>query len=297
MNVLKQIVLGPDGKLRFLWRAVLFYTVSNYLLFPLSDRLFERLAPALHVTPGLNAGSTALEDSLSFIVVLISTGAFALYERRRVDSYGLPVNRALSFQTFEGAVVGLLMPGLVGIGMFALGGMQIQGLNNTGSALAYSALAWLAANILIGITEEFWFRSYFQLTLWKSIGFWPSSIAIALIFAAEHYFFKAGENLWDVITLVSLSLLMSYSILRTGTLWFAVGFHAAFDYTQLFLIGTPNGAEIPAGRLFNVTFNGPTWLTGGVLGTEASFLLYPLIALAYFYIWWRYRKNPPLRPQ
>jgi len=23
---------------------------------------------------------------------------------------------------------------------------------------------------------------------------------------------------------------MSYSILRTGTLWFAVGFHMAFDY-------------------------------------------------------------------
>jgi uncharacterized protein len=296
MNALKQIVLGPDGKLRFLWRAVLFYTVSNYLLFPLSDRLFERLALALHVTPGLNAGSIALEDTLSFIVVLISTGALALYEHRRVDSYGLPVNRAFSFQTFEGAVVGLLMPGLVGIGMFALGGMQIQGLNNTGSALAYSAVAWLAANILIGINEEFWFRSYFQQTLWKSIGFWPSSIVIALIFAAEHYFFKTGENLWDVITLVSLSLLMSYSILRTGTLWFAVGFHAAFDYTQLFLIGTPNGAEIPAGRLFNVTFNGPAWLTGGVLGTEASFLLYPLIALAYLYIWRRYRNNPPLQP-
>ena len=91
--------------------------------------------------------------------------------------------------------------------------------------------------------------------------------------------------------------LMCYSVLRTGTLWFAVGFHIAFDYMQLFVIGTPNGKLIPVGRLLNVTFNGPAWLTGGVLGTEASFLMYPMIALAWLYIWWRYRANPALEPK
>ena len=75
------------------------------------------------------------------------------------------------------------------------------------------------------------------------------------------------KTVWDVITLVSLSLLLSYSMLRTGTLWFAVGFHFAFNYMQLFVIGTPNGARFPVGRLLNTRFNGPAWLTGGVLGT------------------------------
>jgi hypothetical protein len=131
--------------------------------------------------------------------------------------------------------------------------------------------------------------------LWKSIGFWPSATAIALVFAAEHYFFKPGENVWDVITLVSLSLLLSYSLLRTGTLWFAVGFHIAFDYMQLFVIGTPNGSRPPVGRLFDVRFTGPAWLTGGVLGTEASFLMYPAIALLWLYVWWRYRHQTPLQ--
>jgi len=159
-----------------------------------------------------------------------------------------------------------------------------------------SALAWLVANVCVAIAEEFWFRSYLQQTLWKSIGFWPSAIVIALIFAAEHYFFKQGENVWDMITLVSLSLLLSYSMLRTGTLWFAVGFHFAFDYMQLFVIGTPNGAQFPAGRMLDARFNGPAWLTGGALGTEASFLMYLAIALLWLYVWRRYRANPPLRP-
>jgi hypothetical protein len=146
------------------------------------------------------------------------------------------------------------------------------------------------------VAEEFWFRSYFLQALWKSLGFWPASIVIALIFAADHYFFKTGENVWDVITLVSLSLMMCYSVLRTGTLWFAVGFHIAFDYMQLFVIGTPNGARLPQGRLLDASFDGPAWLTGGVLGTEASFLMYPMIALLWLYIWWRFRANPPASP-
>jgi len=126
------------------------------------------------------------------------------------------------------------MAGAVALGMIVLGGMQIIGWAGTGSAVMLSALTWLVANVCVAIAEEFWFRSYLQQTLWKSIDFWPSATVIALIFAAEHYFFKQGENVWDVITLVSLSLLLSYSMLRTGTLWFAVGFHFAFDYMQLF---------------------------------------------------------------
>src|SRR5690242_7824316 len=188
------------------------------------------------------------------------------------------------------------MASAVASGMILLGGVEIDGLAGNGSALTLSALAWLGATACVGLGEELWFRSYLQQTLWKSFGFWPAATVIALIFAAEHYFFKEGENVWDVITLVSLSLLLSYSMLRTHTLWFAVGFHFAFNYMQLFVIGTPNGARFPVGRLLNTRFNGPAWLTGGVLGTEASFLIYPAIALLWLYIWWRYHANPPLRP-
>lgn len=293
---LKHVFIGSHGKLRAIWRAAIFYAAGEWLVFPLLDRALSLAARPLHLTQGFTAGNIALSEFANFLTALICTGAFALYERRRVDSYGLPVNRAFSWQTFEGAAAGVIMAGAVAVGMIALGGMQIRGLASSGSALAFSALAWLGANICIGVAEEFWFRSYFQQTLWKSIGFWPATTVIALIFAAEHYFFKQGENVWDVITLVSLSMLLSYTMLRTGALWFAVGFHIAFDYMQLFVIGTPNGSHFPAGRLLDVRFNGPPWLTGGVLGTEASFLMYPVIALLWLYVWWRYRANPPLQP-
>ena len=289
----KRLLIGPDRKLRMLWRAAIFFALAYWVLPLALDPAFGFVAERLHLAAGLTAANVAINEIENFIVALICTAIFARHERRRVDSYGLPVGRAFGARTGEGALAGIVMAGTVGAAMYLLGGMRIHGLATAGSALALSALAWLGANLCVGVAEEFWFRSYFLQTLWKSIGFWPASIVIALIFASDHYFFKTGENVWDVITLVSLSLMMCYSVLRTGTLWFAVGFHIAFDYMQLFVIGTPNGARVPQGRLLEASFQGPEWLTGGVLGTEASFLMYPMIALVWLYIWWRFRANPP----
>jgi membrane protease YdiL (CAAX protease family) len=295
-ETLKQAFIGTDGKLRPFLRAVIYYVVGTFLLFPALDWLFELLGHLLDLKRELAPAYIGLGELRNFSNALVCTAGFALYERRRVDGYGLPIDRALFRQTLAGTAAGVLTAGAVALGMLALGGMQIKGFATSGGALIYSAWSWLVASFCVGIAEEFWFRSYLQQTLWKSIGFWPASIVIALIFAAEHYFFKSGENVWDVITLVALSLLLSYSMLRTGTLWFAVGFHFAFDYLQLFVIGTPNGSLVPVGRLLDVQFDGPTWLTGGVLGTEASFLMYPAIALLWLYVWRRYRANPSLRP-
>lgn len=296
-DAIRHALFGSDGKLRFVWRAVIFYFFGEYVVFPALEWLYELAARSFGIPDSLNAAAVGFGEFRNFFTALICTGLFALYERRRIDSYGLQLGAALKSPTFEGAAVGIAECGLVAAGMMTLGGMHVHGLALSGAALLIMPLAWLAACISVGLAEEFWFRAYFQQTLWKSIGFWPSSIAIALIFAAEHYFYKQGENIWDVISIVSFSLLASYSIRRTGTLWFAVGYHAAFDFMQLFVIGTPNGSAIPVGRLLDVTFTGPAWLTGGVLGTEASFLDYPALALAWLFVWWRYRANPAFEPK
>ena len=61
--------------------------------------------------------------------------------------------------------------------------------------------------------------------------------------------------------------------------------------SQLFIIGTKNGDRTPVNHLLNVQFQGPAWITGGVLGTEASFLMYPSLVLMFLYLWWRFRRE------
>jgi membrane protease YdiL (CAAX protease family) len=286
---MRALLLGPDGRLRLIWRAVLFFVLAYWLLPFALDPLWRFIAARLQVAADFTAANIGLQELENLLVALIGTAIFALYEQRRIDSYGLPLAQCFGIFTAEGLLAGLIMAAAVAAGMYFLGGMQVRGFANNGTGLAIAALAWLAANLCVGIAEEMWFRGYLLQTLSKSIGFWPASVVISLLFTADHYFFKTGENIWDVITLMSLSLLLCYSVRKTGTLWFAVGFHVAFDYMQLFVIGTPNGARIPQGRLLDSSFEGPAWLTGGVLGTEASFLMYPAIALLWLYLWRRYR--------
>lgn len=289
-------LLVSNGRLRFIWRALLFFALFMFVAPLLTGPLANWAFDALHLNNSLSAANTAFGESVLLLEALLATAVFAIYERARIDSYGLPIARALGQQTWEGVAAGILMAAFVAAGMLLLGGLQVHGLATTGVALGASALAWLGANIVVGVAEEFAFRSYLLQTLWRSLGFWPATAVTTAIFVALHYFFKDGENIWDVITLTGLSVLLCYTVRRTGMLWFAVGFHVAFDFMQFFVIGTPNGGRSPVAPMLDASFNGPAWLTGGTLGTEASLLMYPAIILLWLYVEWRYRNAPAWSP-
>jgi uncharacterized protein len=293
----KGMVFGADRKLRPIWRPILYLLAAFAAIQSLFVVMDAVLGPPPPGPLPFDPLDLSLVEGVNLAAALLVTGLFAWCERRRIDSYGLPVERALGLPTFEGFVIGVIQSGLIALAMLALGAMRIHGLALSGPAIATSAVAWLGACLCIGIGEEYLFRGYFLQSLWKAIGFWPASIVIAAMFAGVHYLLKPGENAADLIALVSFSLLCCYSVRRTGNLWFAVGLHVAYDFMQLFVIGTPNGGQIPSGRLLDSSFSGPAWLTGGPLGTEASWLAYPLDALAFAYLWWRFRKHPSIGPR
>ncbi|HKE36194.1 MAG TPA: type II CAAX endopeptidase family protein [Candidatus Baltobacteraceae bacterium] len=279
-----------------IWRAFLYFGLASWIALPLADRLWAYLAAQLHIGTELSAGSTFFYELELLVVAALVTGVLAFFERRRIDDYGMPLKGAFGALFWEGLLVGLIWAGLDAVVMIALGGMRISGLALGGWVLVRAAASWAVANVMVGVAEEFWYRSYFLQTLWKGLGFWPAAIVVSLIFTSDHYFYKSGENLYDVVSLLAFGIFACYTVLRTGSLWFVVGAHAAYDFMQFFVIGSPNGTQIPVDRLFNVTFPGPAWLTGGVLGTEASVIEYPVCALAFLYVWWRFKKRASFSP-
>jgi membrane protease YdiL (CAAX protease family) len=293
---ISRVFLGTDGSLRPIIRALIYAALAFWALSAdwFLGPVLQRAANALGVS-GLSAGTVAFYETVNLVTALLLTWIFARVEGRRVGDYGLPLREAFGARFSEGFAIGVVNAGAVALGMIALGGMTVGGLALHGGAIFWGALAWLGANVLVGLGEELLFRGYLLQTLWTSLSFWPAATLLSLWFAADHYFFKLGENLWDVITLVSLGLWACYTVLRTGSLWLAVGYHAAFDYMQLFVIGTKNGGVAPVDHLLNTSFHGPAWVTGGELGTEASFLMYPSIALMFIYVWRRFKDNPAVR--
>jgi membrane protease YdiL (CAAX protease family) len=283
MSGVKWLFVGPDG-LRHGWRFLIFAAVIFLVVQFLEQPAIAFLAAKCHVDrSALSAPSIIVSDGFDLIVILIVTGVAARLERRRIDSYGLPINEAFGGRFWNGAITGLAAIAFVGVGMLITGGMRVHGVALHGAEIITAPVLWLLAMLLVGVMEEYLFRGYALQSLWRAAGFWPAALITTAVFAGDHLE-KPHENAIDIGMIFALALLLCISVRVTGSLWWAVGWHAAFDFGQLFIIGTANGGRMPVGRLMDVTFPGPAWITGGELGTEASYLMIPVVLGTFIYI-------------
>jgi len=286
------IFIGPDG-LRAGWRFLLFALGIELGALVVEEPLAQVLARYFAINlRELSAPALLIREFVFCLSVFLVTGIAALAERRSIDSYGLPIEQAFGKFFWKGMLAGLLVVLFVAGAMILSGAMVLHGLALHGSDLAMFTLLWFVANILIGLSEEYTFRGYGLQSLWRGAGFWPAALITTTIFAGDHLE-KPGENAMDIGMIFFLGLILCLSVRKTGSLWWAVGWHAGFDFGQLFLIGTRNGGQTPVGRLFNVTFPGPAWLNGGELGTEASVFMVPAAIATFIYVIWFLRRLPP----
>jgi uncharacterized protein len=168
--------------------------------------------------------------------------------------------------------------------LFLAGGYTISGLAVHGGEALRSAVLWALAFLFIGLYEEIYFRGYPLATLARGLGFrgfWPAALLLSLAFGALHYFNKPMETWMDFASVTLIGLFFCVSIRRTGSVWFATGWHFAYNFGSMFLFGGPNtgnqGRPIP-GHLLDSAFHGPAWLTGGPMGPEASVFIFLVIA-------------------
>jgi uncharacterized protein len=282
-----------NGKeLRAGWRLIVFCIL--YFVF---DFVLGKGMQHLSVPNDLDPVGLIIFDAGTLAVALLATAIMARFEHRSLAVYGIPRLHDLFGRMFwRGALWGLAMPAAIIFMMFLAGGYRVLGLNLTGAALLEFAVLWLVANLFIGFGEEILFRSYFLYTLADGIGFWPAALFNAIGFGALHYFTKPYERWedWVAVTLITLFVLLA--LRRTGNLAFPIGMHAAFDFAFLYVFSGKNGGELGAGRLLNADFPGPNWLTGGMLGPEASWFtfLVAIVAIVLLHFIYRQAKWPVL---
>jgi len=274
----RTIFLGPNG-LRAGWRLVIFEILVDGL-----TAVPFLILKAMGVDPekrGLTLNLLLTGEGIQVAALLAAVLILAHFERRTLGTYGLTRRGAFGARFWQGGLVGLLAVGAL-VGMIAAcGGYHVQGLAITGMPMITSTVLWLVAMVLLGLNEELTYRGYAQYTLGSGIGFWPAAFTMSAIFAGMHYFLKPKETWVDALSVGLIGLFMAFTVWRTGSLWFAIGFHAAFDWAALFVFGAPNSANkgLPLDpHLLRATWSGPAWLTGGGLGAEASAFVFVVIA-------------------
>lgn len=290
------IFRGPNG-IRPGWRVLIFMAIMGGLVAAVNLVFWLVLHFWLHRPPQIGTAS-----SLSPALAILSDGAILAFtsvaalimariEHRKWEEYGLPVRLAFRKDFWIGTLIGFLTISASLLAIFALHGFHLAGLAIHGGTIVTAILSWSTAFIIVGLGEEFAFRGYLQFTLATTkLGFWPAAILMSALFGLGHAA-NPGESKFGLFSVVCFGLLFCLFLRRTGNLWFPVGFHAGWDWGQTFFYGVSDSGLAPYHNLFNSSFNGPAWLTGGSVGPEAS-IFTPLILLIVAFLFSRvYREN------
>src|ERR1700756_657323 len=229
----------------------------------------------------------AISEASSLAGVFAAGPAMSRMERRPFCEYGLPAPGAFGKLFWQGALFGLaeisaVIGGIAAFGFYSFGALAIHGAD-----LLRWATFWGALFLMVGLYEEFAFRGYVQFTLSQGISFWPAAALLSVAFGAVHIT-NPGESKLGVAGVILTGLLWCFTLRRTGNLWFAVGMHASFDFGETFLYSVPDSGVVFPGHLSNATLAGPTWLTGGSAGPEASVFDFVVLVLFFFFINWLY---------
>jgi membrane protease YdiL (CAAX protease family) len=266
----------PRDRLKAVARSVAFMAIA----LALAAAGFVLASSALKLQVNLDSAPIRLiftaQVALVALTVIAPAGLIWLFTREPAAVFGWGRPPRLR-QFLVGATGGLALMSLL-IGLIALfGAIRFSPPSLPASAVIGYGVSYAAIFALVAVSEEGLLRGYALIQLSRAISFWPAAIVTSLLFVAMHL----GHNSETVIGLAQVGLfglLMAFSVWRTGGLWFALGFHAAWDFTETFVYGVPDSGLTSAGSLVVSHFSGPAWLTGGSAGPEGSVLVLPALA-------------------
>lgn len=221
--------------------------------------------------------SMALEEFGSLLTALVPAVILARVEGRPWRSYGLPLRPAFGKLFWVGSLWGFAGITILVGSQYELHTFDFGHLMLHGERIAKFAFFWMVTFLLVAFFEEFLLRGYSQFTLTRGLGFWPAAAVLSATFGLIHYW-NGGEEWPGLLAAAAIGFFFCLTLRRTGSLWFAVGFHAAWDWGETFFYSVPDSGTVFPGHLLSSSFHGPRWITGGSVGPEGSVLCFAVIA-------------------
>ncbi len=226
------------------------------------------LLPGLQSLFQLDDSATSmLRRTGVFLCVLMAYwGYVKFYEKRAAtELHFAPVGIML------GAFSGALLIAIATIPLFAFGVYEVTFYRGPQSGLLGVAAVILIAAFL----EEVVYRAVLFRMLEEAAGTNWAIWLQALVFSAMHIGNNSDADLvatlWNVVAGILIGAFWTILFIQTRNVWIVAANHAAWNYA-IILTGTPlSGIDTWRNMaLFDSTYHGPFWLSGGVYGPEDS---------------------------
>ncbi|MBE1162429.1 CPBP family intramembrane glutamic endopeptidase [Dyella acidiphila] len=272
-------------QLRAIWGILLFLLIVVSLRFAQYFAFTRQLSPQALMGPfGMLA-----EEAIRAAIVIFATWVLARVEGRNWLVYGLGGSCRLKLLV-SGAAMGFLTLSVL-VAVLMLGGhATLVAEQLSVLQILYAGVTWLLAFLAVALFEELLLRGYLQYTLARGIGFWWAALVWSAVFTWMHMG-NGGESTLGLLQTGWMALFFCLSLRVTGSLWWAIGFHALWDWAESFFYGTPNSGLRFSQRLLTETAHGDALWSGGSTGPEGSlFSLFVLVVpLLWLLLKWRRR--------
>lgn len=131
----------------------------------------------------------------------------------------------------------------------------------------------------------------------EGAGFWQAAWVTSTTFGFVHTG-NHGETWIGIFAAATIGFVFCVSIRVTGSAWWAIGCHAAWDWAETYFYGTADSGFVAQGHLLSTSPTGSVLWSGGTDGPEGSLLVLPvvLLLLVALLVMYGRRKAPDAEP-
>jgi membrane protease YdiL (CAAX protease family) len=303
-SALRRTFMGPQG-LRAGWSLLIFVAIFAAFAFCINVVGHKLHLPSAKPGSELSPSFGYVAESLNFGLTVLVTWIMSKIERRPIAVYGFGDNRKLP-HFLAGLGWGVTCLSLLVLTLWKAGLLVIDTRLLYGSEVFRYGAIWLGGFLLVALAEEYLVRGYLQFTLTRGLaglyrslfktqhseglGFWTAAVIFSTLFGLGHSN-NQGESPIGLLAAGMAGLVLCFSLWRTGSLWWAVGFHTSWDWAQSFLYGVPDSGLVIQHRLLSTHPAGKLILSGGTTGPEGSIFVVPILALVALIILFSLRRT------
>ncbi len=205
------------------------------------------------------------------ILILVVWLWVRFFEKRSIKTLGFTGNNAFK-KYLRGFVSAILMLSVVLILMAVFGKVGFQedpkplNLNLWGIFLLM-----LIGYIVQGAAEEILARGWQFQVIGARYKPWIGAVISSVTFALLHGT-NNGVSMLAIVNLLLFAILLIIFILYEKSIWAACGWHTAWNWSMENVFGLKVSGSEGLGSMFNLTTDGPNYITGGDFGPEGSIL-------------------------
>jgi hypothetical protein len=277
-SVMRRWLRDGEGRLRVGWRLL-----AYVLLFAACGAAASVLGHALR--------AIAPRWVLGLVATVVGGGAFTLgarvlrsrMDRRPWSWIGLTSSWRTARGLAWGFAAGVLMLGALFCIEWRLGWVEPTWVGQPWKLSAVVGAFFAAMGI--GLMEELLLRGAFLQNLGERLPLWAATLGTGVVFGLLHLANPAQHV--DVAFVASAALatvMLALARFVTGTLAWAIGWHAAWDWMQD-VLGVADLGAVKEHQLVDVVQHGPVAWTGQAPSIEGGGVAIAIIALAAAALW------------